>query len=303
MSIDALQSKIRKLKNPTMLGLDPSPELIPPALLEQARAEKSGAEALAEAYRLFGRGILSALHGLVPAVKLQEACFTALGAPGLAVMQELMAHARRLGYYVLLDGGWSDVEHIACLRARAAFEGFEGIEPLACDGVTLNAYLGSDAIKPWLPYLKGDKPKNVFVIVRSSNRSARELQDLLSGDRNVHTAVADMTLRWSLDLFGKCGYGEVCAVVGASGAGMMRELRRKYDRLFFLVPGFGVQGAAMTNIRYAFDRLGHGAVVCAARLILGAWQMEEYSGLGYDEAARAAAEKMKNQISNYVTVM
>ena len=113
--------------------------------------------------------------------------------------------------------------------------------------------------------------------------------------------MADLTLRWSTDLFGKCGYGEVGAVVGALAPRAIQELRKRYDTLFFLVPGYGAQGGVAKHAAYAFDRLGHGAVICASRSIIGAWR--EQGTPDYVETAQAAVERMKRQLENYVTVL
>ena len=306
MAIDVLQNKIRKLKTPIMVGLDPSLELIPPELLADCR-ERLGdsVEALAESYLVFCKGILDALKKLVPAVKVQAACFEALGWQGVKVMQEVLVYAKKLGFYVLLETMRTDVGHIAAITAESVFGGVncggERVFPYPCDGLVINGYLGSDGIKPYLPWLRGDDPKNVFVVVKSSNKSSSEVQDLLSGDRVIYTAMADLTLRWSTELFGKCGYGEVGAVVGLSSPGAIQALRKRYDTLFFLVPGYGAQGGVAKHAAYAFDRFGHGAVVCAARSILGAWR--EQAGVDYPEAAAAAVEKMKKQLEAYVTVL
>ena len=306
MSIDGLQNKIRKLKTPIMVGLDPSRELIPPELLA-ACAEKAGVgpEAEAASYLQFCRGLLDALKKYVPAVKIQSACFEALGWQGVKAMQEVLAYAKKLGYYVLLETMRTDVEHIAALSAQSVFGGLQYGEtrsfPYPCDGLVLNGYLGSDGVRPYLPYLRGEDPKNLFIVVKSSNKSSPEVQDLLSGDRVIHTAMADLTLHWSTDLFGKCGYGEVGAVVGLSSPGAIQALRKRYDTLFFLVPGYGAQGGVAKHASYAFDRLGHGAVVCASRSIIGAWR--EQPGTDWPEAAVQAVEKMKRQLESYVTVL
>lgn len=306
MSIDLLQSKIRKLKCPIMVGLDPTPELIPPELTAECKERLGdGVEALAESYLCFCKGILDALRKTVPAVKVQTACFEALGWQGVKVMQELLAYAKKQGYYVLLETMRSDVGHIAAVNAESVFGGLdcggERVFPYPCDGLVLNGYLGSDGIKPYLPYLKGEDPKNLFVVVKSSNKSSGEVQDLVSGGRVVHTAMADLTLRWSTELFGKCGYGEVGAVVGLGNPAAIQALRKRYDTLFFLVPGYGAQGGAAKHAAYAFDRLGHGAAVCASRSILGAWR--EQAGVDWPEAAIAAVEKMKKLLESYVTVL
>lgn len=305
MSIDVLQSRIRKLKCPIVVGLDPTRELIPPELLAECETRLGpGPEALAESYGIFCRGLLDALKKTVPAVKVQAACFEALGWQGVKVMQELLAYAKKLGYYVLLETMRADVSHIAAVSAQSIFGGLdfggERVFPYPCDALVLNGYLGSDGIKPYLPYVK-ENGKNIFVVVKSSNKSSVEVQDLLSGDRVIHTAMADLTLRWSTELFGKCGYGEVGAVVGLSSPAAIQALRKRYDSLFFLVPGYGAQGGVAKHASYAFDRLGHGAAVCASRSIIGAWR--EQAGTDYPEAALAAVEKMKKQLESYVTVL
>lgn len=308
MSIDVLQAKIRKLKTPIMVGLDPVPELLPPALLETAWQEKGrDLNGLAQAYLRFCADILEALKGVVPAVKVQSACFEALGHAGVAAMEEVLALAAKHKYYVLLETMRADVGHIAAITAQSVFGGItvgeETFLPYPCDGIVLNGYLGSDGIRPFLPYLQGENPKNVFVVVKSSNRSSAEVQDLISGDRIIHTAMADLTLRWSTDLFGKCGYGEVGAVVSGLAPRAIQNLRKRYDTLFFLVPGYGAQGGVAKHAGYAFDRFGHGAIVTASRSILGAWRLEENAGLDHRAAAVAAVEKMKRQLETYVTVL
>ena len=305
MSIDVLQSKIRKLKTPIVVGLDPTRELIPPEILASYEERLGpGPEALAESYVHFCNGLLGGLRKFVPAVKIQSACFEALGWQGVRAMQEVLAYAKKLNYYVLLETMRTDVGHIAALSAESIFGGLdfggERVFPYPCDGLVINGYLGSDGIKPYLPYVR-EAGKNLFIVVKSSNRSSPEVQDLLSGDRVIHTAMADLTLRWSTELFGKCGYGEVGAVVGALAPRAIQELRKRYDTLFFLVPGYGAQGGVAKHAAYAFDRLGHGAVVCASRSIIGAWR--EQSELDYIEAAQAAVEKMKRQLESYVTVL
>ena len=309
MSIDALQTRIRKFKNPSMLGLDPTPELIPPHLIEAAYAQYGPTlKALGEAYRVFCTALLDELSDVVPAVKLQSACFEALGWEGVKVMQELMVYAKELGYYVLLDSMRGDVGNIATVYARSLFGELEAqgeiYRPYACDGVTVNGYLGSDGITPFLPYLQDNSQKNIFLIIKSSNKSSREVQDLISGDRIVHTAMADLAMRWSQNLFGKCGYSEIVAVVGATHPQTLKSLRKRYDRLFFLVPGYGAQGGTARSVQYAFDRFGHGAIVSASRSLIAAWQKDEASdGHDYLQAARKSAEKMRDDILKFVTVL
>ena len=131
----------------------------------------------------------------------------------------------------------------------------------------------------------------------------RQVQDLLSGDRVVYQVVADLAMRWSTDLFGRNGYSEIGLAVGANNVPVLKNLRARYDRLFFLVPGFGAQGAGAKDVQHAFDRMGHGAVVMAGRSILYAYLKHETDKREYAQAARSAAEKMREQILGYITVI
>lgn len=307
MAIDALQEQIRKMKNPVMVGLDPYLPILPQHILRDAFEEHGQTlRGAAEAYYRFCAELLDRLCGIVPAVKIQSACFEALGADGIVQMQRITRYAKEKGYYVLIDSMRGDVGNVAEIYAQAMFGtisvGETAHKLYDCDGLTVNAYLGSDGVKPFLPYCKHEG-KNVFVLLKTSNKSSREVQDLLSGDRVIYTAMADLTMRWSADLFGKYGYSELGAVVGATYPQTMRLLREKYDRLFFLVPGYGAQGGTAKNVQFAFDRFGHGAIIAASRSIICAWQKTDSDGTDYLDYAEAAALKMKADIGKNVVIL
>lgn len=308
MSIDVLQERIRKLKNPVMVGLDPYLPILPPHIVSEAFEEHGQTlRGAAAAYYRFCSELIDRLAGLVPAVKIQSACFEALGADGIEQMQRISKYAKERGCYVLIDSMRGDVGGVAEIYAQAMF----GTVPVGetqhslydCDALTLNPYLGSDGVKPFLPYCKHDG-KNIFLLLKTSNKSSREVQDLLSGDRVVYTAMADLAMRWSEGLFGKNGYSEIGAVVGATFPQTMKLLREKYDRLFFLVPGYGAQGGTAKNVQFAFDRFGHGAIVTASRSILCAWmKTPESDGTDFADRAADAVQKMKNDIAKYVVIL
>ena len=155
---------------------------------------------------------------------------------------------------ILTDGNGNPIAEVTADSVFGGMDfGGERYFPYPCDALVLNGYLGSDGVRPFLPYLKGPEAKNIFIVVKSSNKSSPEVQDLISGDRVIHTAMADLTLRWSTDLFGKCGYGEVGAVVGLSSPRAVQALRKRYDTLFFLVPGaLGEAGLEALNGRPLF---------------------------------------------------
>lgn len=306
MSVDVLQAKIRKLKNPTMVCICPTIRELPLHIKEDARHQYGQTlRAAAEAYKAFSFGILDALKDTVPAVSVVSGAFSALGADGVAAMQEVLSYAASLGYYVLLDMMRADLGTTAEDLADACFGsvqvGEASFTPYPCDGILMSGFLGSDAVSPFAAHCR--EGKNVFIVARSSNKSAREVQDLLAGDRVVYQVMADLAMRWSTGLFGQNGYSEIGIAVGATNRQVLQTLRRKYDRLFFLVPGYGAQGAGAKDAQYAFDRMGHGAAIMAGRSILYAFQKQDSDGRDYQQAAVAAAEKMKKQILSYITVM
>ena len=160
----------------------------------------------------------------------------------------------------------------------------------------------SDAIKPFLKDCT-ERDKCAFVLAKTSNPSSVELQDMVAGDRVVYTVMGDLIQRWGQGTGGKCGYQALGAVVGATHPSVLKELRRRLDKTFFLVPGYGAQGGTAADVRYAFDELGRGAIVNASRSIMCAWQKTGKDGADYQEAACAAAEKMRDEIRQYVTIL
>ena len=287
MSIDALQEKIRKWHSPTMLHLELTPELVPQSVLEQAGS-------MAAAYGTMSDALLEALREWIPALRISFSAFALLGSPGLSELERVTRKARSLGYYVVLD--WTgDGPGLAEAAARTIFDGSR-----ACDAVTLPPYLGSDSVTPFLPYCR-EQGKSVFVQVKSANRSGPEIQDLLTGGRLVHTAVADLCSRLGQDCLGRYGYSQVAAMASASAPGSLQQLRGRYPRLFLLVDGFNFTNGNGKSCSGAFDRMGRGAVVCAGAAILGAWR--DAPEQDYVTAAANAAQRMKKLLGNYITTL
>ena len=288
MSVDVLQEKIRKTKNPSML------ELLMPLSDLPPQFEKTAA-----GYGAFCKELLSGLKGIVPAVRVSFACFAMLGSEGMAELGEVLREAKSLGYYVALDAP----EILSVTAANLTAEAFLGEDcAYPCDGLILSGYLGSDIIKPFLPYAKKGK-KDIFVVARTANKSAPELQDLLAGGRLVHAAAADHVNRYGADTAGKFGYTRVGILAAASSAESLRSLRAKYPKLFFLVDGYDYPNANAKNCSFGFDKFGHGAAVCAGASITAAWKQAESDGADYLDHAKAAAERMKKNLTRYVTVL
>lgn len=292
MSIDVLQDKIRKTKCPVMLELAASASELPAHIL----SETSSA---AEGYARVCRELLEALKGTIPAVRVSFSSFALLGADGLTQLSRVLRYANKLGYYVTLDA-----PEILGVRAaqRTAQAVFAENSPFPCDSLILLSYLGTDCVKAFLDGCKTEK-KDIFVAIRTANRSASELQDLLAGGRLVHVAAADLVNRCADGLVGKCGYSPVGIMSAANAPDSLRSLRSKYPRLFLLVDGYSAVGANAKNCGYAFDKLGHGSIVCGGGSILRAWQQSESDGSDYIQQAQAAVERMKRNLSRYITIL
>ena len=307
MSFDVLQDKIKAKKNPTVAGLDARVEYVPPFILKKYTDQHGETlEAAAQAVREFDCGLIDALADVVPAVKPQAAYFEMLGWQGMKVLEEVTAYAKGKGLFVIADVKRGDIGTTAAAYSEA-WLGSTQVGRTACpvfdaDCVTLNGYMGSDAIKPFLKDCT-ERDKCAFVLAKTSNPSSMELQDIVAGDRLVYTVMGDLIQRWGQDTRGKYGYQALGAVVGATHPSVLKELRRRLDRVFFLVPGYGAQGGTAADVRYAFDELGRGAIVNASRSIMCAWQKTGRDGEDYQEAARAAAEKMRDEIRQYVTIL
>jgi orotidine-5'-phosphate decarboxylase len=307
MSMDKLQEKIREKKNPTVAGLDPKLEYIPDHIKQAAFAQYGKTlKGVAEAYFQFCKGLMDALAPIVPAVKPQSAFYEVLGPDGIDCLQRVVAYAKEKGFYVIMDAKRGDIGSTAEAYAQAYFGGVEldgqVVKPFDCDCLTVNGYLGSDGIQPFLPYCENEE-KALFLLVKTSNKSSRELQDLIAGDRVVHTVMADLAVRLSGEKYGRFGYTNIGAVVGATHPQDLKNLRQKYSRLFFLVPGYGAQGGKAKDVANAFDELGHGAVVNSSRGIMCAWQKTESDGTDYAELAAREAVRMRDDIAKYVTVL
>ena len=307
MSFDILQEKIREKKNPTVAGLDPRIEYVP-AHIQKKSFEQYG-ETLAgaaDAVWEFNKGLIDALCDIVPAVKPQSAYYENMGWQGMAVMEKTIRYAREKGLYVIADIKRGDIGSTATAYA----EGWLGVTKVGgtecpvfdADCVTLNGYMGSDAIKPFLEECVA-RNKSAFVLAKTSNPSSVELQDMVAGDRVVYTVMGDLIERWGKDTAGKYGYQALGAVVGATHPSVLKEMRRRLDRIFFLVPGYGAQGGTAADVRYAFDELGRGAIVNASRSILCAWQKTGQDGLDYQQAARDAAIRMRDELKEYITIL
>ena len=316
MSFDRLQELIDKMGNPTVVGFDPALEHVPPSILDRHIAEKGETlEAAAAAVYEFNVGLIDALCDIVPAVKPQSAYYEVLGPQGVQTLKMTCDYAKSKGMYVICDVKRNDIGSTASAYSAAYLGsvkiGDTEIRPFDVDALTVNAYLGSDGIKPFIDAaVKYDKA--MFALVKTSNPSAGEIQDRhiagkedaafseskqsdrpIAFSSTVYTAVGDLLEELSGDTAGKYGYTRVGAVVGATYPEETEFLRARLRHTFFLVPGYGAQGGSAAEALRAFDDNGRGAIINSSRAIIAAWKK---TGGDYTESARAEALRMRDAL-------
>ena len=307
MSFDVLQDKIRAMKNPTVAGLDARIEYVPEYIRKQAFEEYGvGLKGAAEAIWQFNVGLIDALCDIVPAVKPQAAYYENLGWQGMEMLERTIAYAKSKGMFVIADIKRGDIGSTATAYAEGWLSGakIEGqqFKSFDADCVTLNGYMGSDSINPFLNAAK-EEDKCAFVLVKTSNPGSGELQDIVAGDRLVYQVMGDLNQRIAKGTEGKYGYTMAGAVTGATYPSDIRALRKRLEHTFFLVPGYGAQGGTAEDVQYAFDKYGHGAIVNSSRGIMCAWQKTGGDGHDFKEAARNAAIAMRDDIRQFVTIV
>ena len=290
MSVDRLQDRIRKTKNPIVLDLNMLPEHIPPVFSD-------GGITFSSAWERYSKALLDGFKGVVPAVRFSLNRAVLYGLEGVAALKELMRYAAKAGYYVLLDG----VSLLTPEDAQQAADNLFG-EDWKFDGLVTAAYIGSDAIRPYAQRLE-ETGRSLFVVLKTANRSGQEVQDLLTGSRLVYQAVADVVSRFAQSNTGRSGYASVAGVAPANAPEALRILREKYKYQFLLVEGYDAPNANAKNCANAFDKLGHGAAVCAGASITAAWNESPWTGDDYMEAATEAVQRMKKNLGRYVTIL
>ncbi|MBO5892240.1 MAG: hypothetical protein J6Q30_05950 [Oscillospiraceae bacterium] len=289
MSIDQLHNRIRKLKNPSMVSFEINPNDLPPHLLEQEGT-------IPKSYERFCHELLNELKDAVPAVRFSSSIFFMMGEMGCEILSNLLREAKDLGYYVVLDAP----EILSPLSAEFTAGALDSNNN--CDAMIVSPYIGSDALKPFLPVCKS-RENALFAVVRSPNKSASELQDLQFGTRQAHVATADIISRHGESMVGKCGYSQIGALVSAGNPDVLRSLRMKYPRCFFLVDGIDYPSGNSKNCSFAFDKFGYGAIVCAGTSVTAAWKETESNGQDYLLHAVRSVDKLKRNLTRYVSVL
>lgn len=296
--INKLTAKIQKTQAPIVVGLDPMLNYIPKHIQEKAFKEYGETlEGAAEAIWQFNKEIVDKTYDLIPAVKPQIAMYEQFGIPGIAAFKKTVDYCKEKDLIVIGDIKRGDigstsaayaVGHIGKVQvgssSHAAFDE---------DFATINPYMGSDSVKPFMEVCKEEK-KGLFVLVKTSNPSSGEFQDQLVNGRPLYELVGEKVAQWGEECMGDT-YSYVGAVVGATYPEMGKILRRIMPKAYILVPGYGAQGGQGKDLVHFFNEDGLGAIVNSSRGIIAAYKQEKYAKFGeenFADASRAAAEDM-----------
>ena len=296
--INKLITNIRKTNAPIVVGLDPMLSYIPEHIQKKAFAEYGETlEGAAEAIWQFNKEIIDKTYDLIPAVKPQIAMYEQFGIPGLEAFSRTVKYAKEKNLVIIGDVKRGDIGSTSAAYAVAHLGrvnvGTKSYSAFDEDFATVNPYLGSDGIKPFIDVCKEEK-KGIFILVKTSNPSSGELQDLLVGDEHIYEKVAQCVNKWNEETIGKSGYGAVGAVVGATYPEQAKVLRKLMPKSYFLVPGYGAQGGGAEGVKPCFNEDGLGAIVNSSRGIMCAYKKGDWKEEQFAEAARAEAIRMKN---------
>lgn len=298
--IDKLITKIKLVENPTVVGLDPTYSMIP-NFIKQEMLERFGKtpKAVAEMFIKFNKMIIDEVYDLIPSVKPQIAMYEQYGLEGLRAYMETCEYAKSKGLIVIGDIKRGDIASTAAAYAGhiagVEVEG-EHFDLWQEDAVTLNPYMGYDGIEPFINACN-KQDKGLFILVKTSNPSSSEIQDLIVDGMPVYDKTADLVSKWGELSMGTMGYSRVGAVVGATHKEQGAELRSRMPHTFFLVPGYGAQGGTAENLKGFFDQDGLGSIINSSRGIIAAYQNDkEVDEKDFAKASRKAVIAMRNDL-------
>lgn len=300
--MDRLIDKIKQTNNPTVMGLDPRYEILPECIKEKYEENLEGAS---KAILEFNKALIDATYDIIPAIKPQIAFYEMYGLPGMKAFEETCKYAREKEMFVIADIKRGDIGTTAQAYSNA-FLGKTKIGNIEqsiydVDFVTLNPYMGTDSIRPFIEDCKKYN-KGAFVLVKTSNQSSGELQDLkLESREEVYIKVAKLVEKWGNDLIGEYGYSSISAVVGATYPKQLQKLRNIAQHTFFLIPGYGAQGGKAEDIALGFDKDKVGGIVNSSRGLMCAYKSDlwkdKYVEKDFAKATRAEAIRMRNELN------
>lgn len=299
--IDKLIKKIQETKAPIVVGLDPMMKFIPEHIVKSAFSEYGETlQGAAEAIWQFNKAIVDEVHDLIPAVKPQIAMYEQFGIEGLIAYKKTVDYCKEKGLVVIGDikrgdiGSTSEAYAVGHLgKVQVGGKAYYGFDE---DFVTVNPYLGSDGVKPFIKVCQEEK-KGLFILVKTSNPSSGEFQDQLVDGRPLYELVGEKVAAWGEEHMGT-DYSYIGAVVGATYPEMGRVLRRIMPKAFILVPGYGAQGGKGADLVHFFNEDGLGAIVNSSRGIIAAYQSEAYKHFGAEHFAEASRQAVMDMIQD-----
>lgn len=302
MSFEPLIEKIIKTNNPTVMGLDPILDYVPEKIKNDA-VKKYGDtfKAAGEALYEYNKALIDSVADLIPAVKPQSAFYEMYGIEGMIALEKTIAYAKEAGLYVILDVKRNDIGNTAGAYAKAflgktqLFGHCESATPVDC--VTVNPYLGTDGIEPFVKEAV-EADKSMFILVKTSNKSSGDFQDLDMGGKTLYLTVGKKVEEWGEQYRSESGYSPCGAVVGATYPAQLTELRVALPHTFFLIPGYGAQGGAAKDIEGAFDNNGLGAIVNSSRALMCAYKKAGDDGSNIAKHTRDAVIAMRDDINS-----
>lgn len=300
--IDQLVAKIKKTQAPIVVGLDPMLNYIPEQVQKKAFEEKGETLAgAAEAIWQFNKAIVDTIYDLIPAVKPQIAMYEQFGVEGVIAFKKTVDYCKEKGLVVIGDikrgdiGSTSEAYAVGHLgKVQVGSQTYAGFDE---DFATLNPYMGSDSVNPFIKVCK-ENNRGVFVLVKTSNPSSGELQDKLVDGKPLYELVGKMVDEWGSDCIGESGFSEVGAVVGATYPEQGKVLRAIMPKTYILVPGYGAQGGKGKDLVHFFNEDGLGAIVNSSRGIIAAYKQEAYAKFGAEHFADASRQAVLDMIAD-----
>ncbi len=304
--IQQLIDKIRETNAPVCVGLDPMIGYIPEFIVDRSFDEFGETmEGAAEAVWQFNKEIIDNTFDLIPSVKIQIAMYEQFGIEGLKIYARTVDYCKSKGLIVIGDVKRGDIgstsEAYAAGHLGSVKIGSNVCRGFDTDFITVNPYMGTDSVMPFVDVCEKED-KGIFVLVKTSNPSSGEFQDRLIDARPLYEHVADKVVEWGKDCFDG-EYSNVGAVVGATYPGMSRTLRKLMPRAYFLVPGYGAQGATAEDLAACFNEDGLGAIVNSSRGIIAAYRQEKYAGFGPEHFGEASRQAVTDMIADINSVL
>lgn len=304
--INQLVEKIQKTKAPVCVGLDPMLSYIPEHIVKKSFSEFGETlEGAADAIWQFNKEIVDHTYDLIPSVKPQIAMYEQFGIEGLIAYKKTVDYCQEKGLLVIGDAKRGDIGSTSAAYATAHIGkiqvGKNSFSGFGTDFLTVNPYLGTDGVKPFVDVCKTDD-KGLFVLVKTSNPSSGEFQDQLVNGRPVYELVAEKVMEWGADCMDGT-YSNVGAVVGATYPEMSRILRKLMPNTYFLVPGYGAQGGTAEDLKPCFNEDGLGAIVNSSRGIIAAYKQEKYAKFGAENFAEASRQAVIDMVADINRVL